>query len=207
MLLLPPSGAFSAPYTSSVRKCAWEYQPCAQAHKPGHAPGLWNPVIKKCVCAPISPRSPQCVFPLCMPIAPGHTIVLMFPASWLDVSSIAACLHLSGEKGTLSSPGTRRDVWEVESGDLRLNTHFGPGTKGLLSRTCTQTLFSHFLQLGTTASLPVVRQTGRGQFDETVQEVYYNAYCSQAGGRDTQSDPDVLAGQRAAPATHHVKPS
>lgn len=144
-----------------------------------------------------------------MPIAPGHIIVLTFPASWLDVSSIAACLYLSGEKGTPSSPGTRRDVWEVESGDPRLNTHLGPGTKGLLSRTCTQTLFSHFLQLGNNG-FPPCGKTGRQGDSLTrgwVQEVYYNAYCSQAGGRDTQGDPDVLAGQRAAPATHRVKPS
>ena len=66
--------------------------------------------------------------------------------------------------------------------------------------------FSHFLQMGTMASLPEVRQTGGGQSDERVQEEY-NAYCSHTGGRDTQGDPDVPAGQRAAPATYFVKPS
>lgn len=63
--------------------------------------------------------------------------------------------------------------------------------------------------MGTMASLPAVRQTGGGQSDERVQEEY-NAYCSHTGGgggRDTQGDPDVLVVQRAAPATHQVKPS
>lgn len=56
------------------------------------------------------------------------------------------------------------------------------------------------------ASLPVVRQTGGGLSDERVQEEH-NTSCSHTGGRDTQSDPDVLVGQRAAPTTHPVKPS
>ena len=63
--------------------------------------------------------------------------------------------------------------------------------------------------MGTMASLPAVRQTGGGQSDEGVQEEY-NAYCSHTGvggGAEIHGDPDVLVGQRAAPATHQVKPS
>lgn len=43
-------------------------------------------------------------------------------------------------------------------------------------------VFSHFLQMGTIASLPAVRQTGGGQSDERVQEEY-NAYCSHTEGQ------------------------